>query len=226
LPEKGGALGGPWRIVRERRPAAELHAGSADALNSVATTGPLVRILEATAPALVLGSHQDGSLFDAEQARRSGVEVVRRRSGGSAVMVGPGRVLWVDFVIGSADRRWHDDVGRAAWWVGELWAAVVGAGAEVWKGPMQRTPWSPAVCFAGVAPGEVTVAGRKVVGVCQRRTPRAALFQTAALIDWTPEDYTSLMPSPPAEPASLGPVAAGLGDAGRLEASLVSLLLA
>jgi lipoate-protein ligase A len=226
LPEKGTAPGGPWRIVRERRPAADLHAGSADALNSFGSSGPLVRILEATAPALVLGSHQDGSLFDADRAREAGIEVVRRCSGGTAVMVGPGRVLWVDFVIGAGDRRWHDDVGRAAWWVGELWADAIGAGAEVWKGPMQRTAWSPAVCFAGLAPGEVTVDGRKVVGVCQRRTPGAALFQTAALIDWRPEEYTFLMPSPPADPASLSAIAAGLGDAARLEASLLSLLLA
>jgi lipoate-protein ligase A len=227
---KGPARRRPWRILHEHGGAGALHAGTAAALNS-ATVEPTVRFLTATVPALVLGSHQDAAAFDGRALGRAGIELARRRSGGSAVLVGEGRVLWVDFVIGADDGLWQDDVGRAAWWVGELWAAAIGsaglARAEVWKGPMRPGVWSPTVCFAGLGPGEVTVAGAKVVGVCQRRTPRAAIFQSAALLDWHPDEYRRLVTSPPGPPDSLASAAAGLGAGSGpiLESALMALLM-
>lgn len=98
-------------------------------------------------------------------------------------MVGPGRCLWVDLVIPRDDPLWSDDVGRATWWVGECWAAALGAlrvgGAVVHRGAMVHSRWSERACFAGLGPGEVTVRGRKVVGIAQRRTRFGALFQCA-----------------------------------------------
>ena len=165
-------------------------------------------------------------MFSADQLAACGVALARRRSGGSAVLVGEDRVLWVDFVIPRGDPMWDDDVGRAAWWVGELWAAAIGS-AEVWRGRLIRTEWSPVVCFAGLGPGEVTVEGRKVVGVCQRRTAKGALFQTAALLDWRPEEYAALVADRPAEVASLSAAATGLGAStrSRLESALLDQLL-
>jgi lipoate-protein ligase A len=134
-------------------------------------------------------------------------------------------VVWADFIIGAGDPLWDDDVGRATWWVGELWASVLGPGAEVWKGAMRRTAWSQLVCFAGLGPGEVTIAGRKVVGVCQRRTPRAALFQTAALVEWRPWEYADLVRVPPGPSSELTEAAAGVGGGADLEKALVERLL-
>jgi hypothetical protein len=52
---------------------------------------------------------------------------------------------------------------------------------------MVRTEWSDRVCFAGIGPGEVLdAAGRKVVGISQRRTRGSARFQCAALGRWDP----------------------------------------
>jgi lipoate-protein ligase A len=145
-----------------------------------------VRVLEALRPAVVLGSAEPLDHLDPDAVAASGLEVVRRRSGGSAVVVGPGRSLWVDVAIPRGDPLWHDDIGRASWWVGELWAAaleVVGVGpAVVWRGGLVRAEWSDRACFAGLGPGEVTVEGRKVVGVSQRRTRAGALFQCAGLV--------------------------------------------
>ena len=108
--------------------------------------------------------------------------VVRRRSGGGGVLLVPGQVLWVDLLVPRADPWWSDDVGRAAHPIGELWAvalARLGLDAEVHRGPMGASAWSPVLCFAGLGPGEVTVGGRKVVGVAQRRTRAGACFQCA-----------------------------------------------
>jgi lipoate-protein ligase A len=224
LSGKNGWSGGGWALSREDGPAAELHRRSAAVLNDIPVRRS-VRILHADAPTLVLGSHQDEAVFDPAALAAAGVTLARRRSGGSAVLVGPGRVLWVDFLVGAGDPLWCDDVGRAAWWVGELWAAAIGSGAEVWRHGMRRSAWSPVVCFAGLAPGEVTIGGRKVVGVCQRRTPRAALFQTAAVIDWQPDEYGRLVRSPPGPAADLEATATGLGDAAALDQALVEHLM-
>lgn len=219
--DKEPALSGHWHVRHERAAAGSLHATAAAALND----GPPVRSVRfpiAERPALVLGSHQPAETFDRDALDAAGVELARRRSGGSAVLVGPGRVLWVDFVIPAGDPLWDDDVGRAAWWVGDLWAGLID-GAQVWKGRMRTNAWSPVVCFAGLGPGEVTVGDRKVVGVCQRRTGRAALFQTAAVLDWRPDDYTALMARLPGPVPDLADAATGLGA--EAEAGLKSALL-
>ncbi len=133
--------------------------------------------LEASAPALVLGSTQPA-------VAGGGVDVVRRRSGGGAVLVGDGACTWLDLVIPRTSPLWADDVGAAMHWVGTCWAAALGdlgVATTVHRGALRHSEWSRAVCFAGLGPGEVVDAeGRKVVGVAQRRTRAGARFQTVA----------------------------------------------
>jgi lipoate-protein ligase A len=152
----------------------------------------------------VLGSAQRAEVADAEACAAAGIEVVHRRSGGGAVLVVPGDLLWVDLVIPADDELWETDVGRAFGWVGASWhraLAEVGVATEVHAGPLVRTAWSPLVCFAGLGPGELTLPGRatKVVGISQRRTRAAARFQCAALRRWDPHSLTRLLALDPVE---------------------------
>jgi lipoate-protein ligase A len=185
-------LSPPWRVEEEWGKVAQLHAGSAALLGPDATDAPArrVRLLHATDAGVVLGSSQPDADVDMARARAAGLDVVRRQSGGGAVLVAPGRVEWVDVIVPKGDGLWMDDVGRAFWWLGDLWvAALAGAGlgaARVWRGGLRRSAWSSRVCFAGLGPGEVTVEGRKVVGMAQRRTRRGALFQCALPVEWDP----------------------------------------
>jgi lipoate-protein ligase A len=154
--------------------------------------------MEPTGPALVLGSTQPDSDVDRYAAEREGVEVTRRRSGGGAVLLAAGGVVWIDVLVPAGDELWKADVGAACWWVGDAWVRALQsmgstAQATVWTGPLRSTEWSALVCFAGVGPGEVLVKGRKVVGISQRRTREAALFQTAALLSWDPADTVRLL---------------------------------
>ena len=190
---------GEWHIDQLQGPAHELHQGSA-ALVGVASGDDGVRrarVMTVDRPALVLGSGQPDSDVDDGAAAAAGVEIVRRRSGGGAVLVAPGGLLWVDLVIPTGDALWQADVGRASWWVGATWASAlqnaIGAQADVWRGAMRRSSWSALVCFAGLGPGEVCIDGQKVVGVSQRRTRTAALFQTAALLQWDPAALVTLL---------------------------------
>jgi lipoate---protein ligase len=185
--------------------------------------------------ALVLGSGQTGAAVDLDACAAAGVDVVRRSSGGGAVLVDPGSVLWVDFVVPAGDPLWTADVGRAAWWVGEAWSKALGqvgvSGLDVWKGPMQKNAWSSRVCFAGLAAGEVTTGPQsKVVGISQRRTRRGALFQCACLLTWEPAETLNLLALSKDERTTgaheLAQVAAGVGVrlAPRIAARLLTVL--
>ena len=178
-----------WEIAREEGSAEELHRRSAELVASPRAVRS-ARLLEVVSPALVLGSAQPFSHVDPSAARAAGIEVVRRRSGGGAVYVSRSTVVWVDLVVPQGDALWHHDVGVATWWLGEAWARALSeagvGGARVWESAMRRTAWSDRVCFAGTGPGEVLLGDSKVVGISQRRTRSAALFQTALVVDWDP----------------------------------------
>jgi lipoate-protein ligase A len=173
--------------------AVERATGSAAAFHARPLEAPLrrsVHVWDVESPALVLGSTQDASVVDAEACAAAGVEVVRRRSGGGAVLLDPGRAVWVDVELPRGDDLWDDDVGRASWWLGERWgaalAAVGVADPHVHRGGMVTSPWSALVCFAGLGPGEVTAGagGPKVLGISQRRTRAGARFQCAVPLTW------------------------------------------
>jgi lipoate-protein ligase A len=141
-----------------------------------------VEVLVPTVTAVVLGSTQ-AAPADA------GDDVVRRRSGGGAVLVAPDDPLWVDVDLPAGDPLWDDDVGRSFLWLGEAWAAVLrdlGLDAEVHRGGFEPGRWGRLVCFAGRGPGEVFVGGAKVVGLAQRRTRAGARFQCAVPSRWDP----------------------------------------
>lgn len=154
---------------------------------------PEIRLVRTVVPTLVLGSTQPGGLLDPAAAEAAGYDVVRRRSGGGIVELGPS-ALWVDVAIPSDDPRWADDVGRAAEWVGRAWTAALApylrddlAGSlVVHRGRPVASQEGRSACFAGVGPGEVLVGERKVVGISQRRTRAGAWFQCVAYSPWCP----------------------------------------
>ena len=104
------------------------------------------------------------------------------------MLVVPGDVLWVDVIVPAGDPVWDDDVSHASHWLGDAWADALGAlgieGGRVHRGGLVVTEWSRLVCFAGLGPGEVTSAGRKVVGISQRRTRDGVRFQCAVALRW------------------------------------------
>ena len=178
-----------------------------------------VLLHEFARPTLVLGSARRDRrwLPDEARLRSAGCDVVRRRSGGGGVLLRPGHVLWVDVVLPRGDVLWDDDVGCSGLWLGGVWSAVLaglGLVADVHRGPMVGGAWSEAVCFAGRGPGEVSVDGRKVVGISQRRTREGAWFQCAALLEWRPRELVDLLSLEPADrgAAELGERAVGLLD--------------
>jgi lipoate---protein ligase len=170
-----GRDGRAWEVTTWSGPAEGLHG------LELPTDGRRhVWVLEPSRPALVLGSTQPDDQVDAPALASLGIDLVRRRSGGGAVLLTPGRSVWIDVVLPRDDPLWDDDVGRSFAWLGRSWRhalAGLGIAADVHAGPLARRRWGRLVCFAGLGPGELVVEGRKVIGLSQRRSRDVARFQ-------------------------------------------------
>ena len=197
-----------YRVVRSASTAADFHGRP--------VPEPARREIwwhEVTAPALVLGSTQSADAVDHDACREAGIEVVRRRSGGGAVLLVPGSVTWIDVIVPAGSPGWADDVHVPMLWLGRRLAEVVGALVPgrrtlVHEGALETTDWSSTVCFDGLGAGEVLLDGRKLVGISQRRTRHAARLQCCWYSEYDPSDLVALLAPgrrPPA--ADLAPVA-------------------
>jgi lipoate-protein ligase A len=142
--------------------------------------------------AVVLGSAQRATDIDEAACEAEGYDILRRRSGGGAVLVAPGDQVWLDVFVPVSDPLFNTDVHVATYWLGELWkevlSEVVGATAKLsmHRGKAVSSAWSSSVCFSGLGPGEITVDGYKVVGVSQRRSRYGAWLFSLALVNFDP----------------------------------------
>jgi lipoate-protein ligase A len=217
----------PFRHDSFVEPAERFHAREL-----LADPTPRVVECRATDPALVLGSAQRRDVVDVDAAREHDVDVTRRRSGGGAVLVVPDEIVWFDVVVPADDARFAgaaNDVTSSMRWLGShVLAALRALGVgdvATHAGPMECSDWCRLICFAGIATGEVTVGGRKLVGVSQRRARQASRFQCAVHTVWSPDRLLALLAAPRPPVGALPPVAtldAGLARA--LPGALVRVL--
>jgi hypothetical protein len=135
------------------------------------------------------------------------------------VWLAPGDPVWLDLWIPSDDALWTSDVIEASRWVGERWAAVLDRlgvpDLAVHGGP--SVPGARALaCFGALGPGELSVGGRKLVGVAQWRCRQGALFHCALYHRWDPTALVDVLSLTSAERAGLSAhlvgFAAGLDD--------------
>jgi lipoate-protein ligase A len=163
-------------LEHRRGTVADLHG-----LDPLTSKPDLPRLLwcDPIDAAVVLGSRQRPEDVDAERCARAGLSIVRRRSGGGAVIVEPDAVVWADIVLPHGVAP--DDVRGSMVWAGARWraalAAVGVAPLDLHRGPMVCTEWSYLVCFAGLGPGELLQSGSKLVGLSQRRSRNGLRIQ-------------------------------------------------
>jgi lipoate-protein ligase A len=189
------------------------------------SAGRRVVLRDVVEAAVVIGSAQPSSVVDADRASRRGVSVVRRRSGGAAVLLQPGAQVWADLWVPRDDPLWALEPRASAAVAGEWWARALGAaslagagGLSVHRGGSVPAPGSDVVCFAGVGPGEVVQEGRKVVGLAQWRSREGVLVHGCAYRRWDPEPLIDLLDLPwttrHALAGSLRTAALGFADIG------------
>ena len=187
-------LGGGWLLEQRTTTVAQLHEPWP--APELAERRVVCRCEVVGPPSLVLGSAQGDGIADPGALAALGMELVHRRSGGGAVVVAPGAQLWVDVWVPRHDSLWTEDVVAGAFWVGDAWADALGSldvAGTVHRGRAVTTAWSSLVCFAGMGPGEVSAASRKVVGLSQRRNRAGVRLQCVVLTHWDPEQMLRVL---------------------------------
>ena len=185
-----------WLVRDSAGDAGEFHLADAQPIRSATFHAVSVATL-------VLGSAQRDADVNDRVARALGIAIVKRRSGGGAVLLVPGEFVWLDLVIPASDALWVDDIGQSMMWVGQLWQralAELGVMGDVNTATGGDVHWAKQVCFAGIGSGEVVAAqagiARKVVGISQRRTRAALRFQSMCHLHWRPELVAALVAPP------------------------------
>lgn len=155
---------------------------------SVGSSRPALRLYGWMPACLSLGRHQPASAVDAEFCRRHGLDVVRRPTGGRAVLHHLELTYAVVATLGrppvpaalqDAYRRMCGALVRAC--------TTLGVQAELTSGEVSLRlpgPQSSEPCFKQPAAGEVVVGSRKLVGSASRSHRRGLLQHGAILLDW------------------------------------------
>lgn len=203
---------------------------------------PVLSWSTVTAPALVLGRAASDPALDPAALAAAGVALVRRRSGGGPVLWDAG-LLALDLVLPPGHRLAAPDVVAAYRPLGEAIAAalralgvadvavVAPAAARADRAAAAGHPAGLA-CFGALSPYEVTVGGRKVVGLSQARRRPGTLLQAGIALRFDADGLARLLapagPERAAFAADLATRAGGLAGLGApavvaaVEASLAA----
>ncbi|MDP2884601.1 MAG: hypothetical protein Q8P51_06235 [Ignavibacteria bacterium] len=133
----------------------------------------VVRFYGWNPPAISLGWHQDIGEIDLEKCGKAGIDVVRRPTGGRAILHSD-EVTYSVVLVASQKSvlSVYQDVSEAL--MGGL--RVLGAEVALVKSqphlPSLYRSSSAVACFASAARYEIQIAGRKLVGSAQRRFAR------------------------------------------------------
>ena len=146
---------------------------------------------------LVVGSAQTEASINRTACEADGIPVIRRGSGGGAVLCDPG-LLEVDVALPAGHALLDADVTESYRFLGGAWIdALTAVGIEgrlvtveeARALPDDRRAAARVACYAGLSPYEVVdPGGRKLVGLCQRRRRGAALFQCSLACGQDPAD--------------------------------------
>ena len=183
-----------WRLVLgsgtgELAPARGAYNMAVDhALFDGARTGagPILRLYLWDPPTLSFGRNQRArGIYDPARAARAGIALVRRPTGGLAVL----HHQELTYSVTAPLARFGGARGAYAAINEALVAALRSLGVEAARaeGGRAREPQRDAMepCFREPAPGEVVSAGRKLVGSAQRCEARTLLQHGSLLLDGT-----------------------------------------
>jgi lipoate-protein ligase A len=202
----------PWRLLDTPPAPGAWNMAVDDALAESVRAGgpPVLRVYRWSPPCLSLGRNQPTDGYDREEIARRGLDVVRRPTGGRAVL--HHRELTYSVATREGElggpRQAYATINRA------LVAGLrrLGVPAHLQPAGTERAPLpSLAPCFEQPVEGEVTAAGRKLVGSAQR-AERGVMLQhgslpieddQSAVVQLLREEARGPAPEPPATLADL-----------------------
>ena len=149
---------------------------------------PTLRLYGWDPPCLTLGRHQGVEAADLEFCRREGIDVVRRPTGGRALLHHLELTYAVVAPLGKGPiPRSLQDAYRLICSALVRAMQSLGVGAELTGGEVNLElpgPRTTVPCFEAPAGGEVVVKGRKLVGSAMRAHSGTILQHGAIVLDW------------------------------------------
>lgn len=184
-------------------------------LQTAAERPPLLYWQIAEPEAMVIGIGQKLSDVDVAACQAAGLAIYRRAAGGTAVLAGPD-LLALDILLPPGHPLAGQDIVEAYHWFGDLWAKTLqsfGLSAHIVSPAEAHAPRTRSFlaqaerqeqlvresCYGAVSPYEITIQGRKVIGLDQVRRKVGFLFQGGLLLRWDAERIASLLTASPEE---------------------------
>jgi lipoyl(octanoyl) transferase len=172
------------------------------------------------------GQRLDGRV-DIDAAAAMGIGLVRRTTGGSAILhEGPEREITYSVTAAAGDFPGADDLLATYRWIGQaLEAGLRALGAPVAMVSVQPSdPRSmPAFCFARTGSHELEVDGLKVVGSAQRRQGAGFLQHGAVMLGADPDRLRRVFPGGENPLAGMTTLEAVLGRRPSFDATVAAL---
>lgn len=196
--------------------AGPINMGVDEALATLCQDGATLRFYAWEAPTLSIGCSQRSSEIDLAACRKSAVQLVRRPTGGRAVLhqqdltyslILPMRPPWTKLSIVESYHRINVCLLRGL--------EMLGLEVRVESRPRQVDGALPPFCFLTISPYEVLMGGKKVIGSAQRRFPMALLQQGSILLDFDPAGLLEFL-----RPAERTVGASAIGTVGSLREAL------
>jgi len=189
-----------WRLIESGPAAGSRNLALDDAIFAAVLAGdapPTLRLYAWSAPTLTIGYGQDARRdVDLAACRRRGIPVLRRVTGGRAVI--HDRELTYSVAVPAGLPPFGGTLRESARAVAEVLVGALGllgvaasAAPEAGRGPSRGK--RPAACFAVASGHEVVAAGHKVVGSAQRRRPGGFLQHGSILLRGHAADLAALL---------------------------------
>jgi lipoate-protein ligase A len=180
-----------WRLIIDGgKPGAVNMARDVAILEAVSTARslPTLRLYGWNPPCLTLGRHQGVEAADLEFCRREGIDVVRRPTGGRALLHHLELTYAVIAPLGSGPLpRPLQDAYRLICAALVQAMRTIGVDAALTDGEVNvllPSPRSAVPCFKAPAGGEVVVGGRKLIGSAMRSHAGTILQHGSILLEW------------------------------------------
>ena len=187
-----------WRLIVDGDRDAAFNMAADDAMFRSRAAGrvpPTLRFYGWNGPAISLGRLQRSlaGKLDMDYCRESGTTLVRRPTGGRAVIHGHDLTFSITLLESEIPSEYRSIVKSHQWLMSGIAAGLRSLGACAELGPDANRPTPASIsadCFAHVAECDIRVGREKVVGAAQARSRGALLEQgsipcTAPLVDTT-----------------------------------------
>ena len=188
-----------WHWISDDRRSAEMNMAVDTALLADCEQGripPTVRLYGWAEPAITLGySQKTEREVDIERCRELGIAVVRRPTGGRALLHHQGELTYA--VVAPVSLAPFDRGLKATFSaVSEALLAGLqnfGIQGDINTSKQRSGPVRSPACFASLNHCEITVDGKKLIGSAQKRTAKAFLQHGSVMMDADHKLFASLL---------------------------------